>query len=128
MGRALEQAEEWLARNGPTMLAQRNATFIQESLRSRRRQGRAIMPGMFASVFGVVVTFVAILYLSQFRDGLIDARVQSLLVQGEIVAAAIAASAAIEQGTILIDPGYCSCKRAKATQPSPGPSPGSSSR
>jgi two-component system sensor histidine kinase ChvG len=46
----------------------------------------------------------SILYLSQFRAGLIDARAQSLLVQAEIIAGAIAASATIETNTITIDP------------------------
>jgi len=45
-----------------------------------------------------------ILYLSEFRAGLIDARVQSLLVQGEIIAGAIAASAQVETNAITIDP------------------------
>ena len=44
------------------------------------------------------------LYLSQFRAGLIDARVQSLLVQSEIIAGAIAASATVESDAITIDP------------------------
>ena len=47
---------------------------------------------------------IGILYLSQFRAGLIDARVQSLLVQGEIIAGAIAASATVETDAITIDP------------------------
>ena len=47
---------------------------------------------------------VGILYLSQFRAGLIDARVQSLLVQGEIIAGAIAASATVDSDGITIDP------------------------
>ncbi|MBH0237766.1 stimulus-sensing domain-containing protein [Methylobrevis albus] len=45
-----------------------------------------------------------ILYLNQFRAGLIDARVESLLTQGEIIAGAIAASATVETDTITIDP------------------------
>ncbi len=44
------------------------------------------------------------LYLSQFRAGLIDARVQSLLVQSEIIAGAIAASATVESDAVTIDP------------------------
>jgi len=58
------------------------------------------------NVAGLVVLVIGILYLSQFRAGLIDARVQSLLVQGEIIAAAIAASATgdTEPGTITVDP------------------------
>jgi two-component system sensor histidine kinase ChvG len=45
------------------------------------------------NVAGLVALVVGTLYLSQFRAGLIDARVQSLVVQGEIIASAIAASA-----------------------------------
>ena len=53
---------------------------------------------------GLFALLVGILYLSQFRAGLIDARVQSLLVQGEIIAGAIAASATIETDSLTIDP------------------------
>src|SRR5271170_5100202 len=53
---------------------------------------------------GLVVLVVGFLYLNQFRAGLIDARVQSLQTQGEIIAAAIAASAAVETDAITIDP------------------------
>jgi two-component system sensor histidine kinase ChvG len=45
-----------------------------------------------------------ILYLNQFRAGLIDTRVQSLLTQGQIIAAAIAAQASVETDAITIDP------------------------
>ena len=53
---------------------------------------------------GLVALVASILYLSQFRAGLIDARAQSLLVQAEIIAGAIAASATVETNTITIDP------------------------
>ncbi len=53
---------------------------------------------------GLVVLLVGLLYLNQFREGLIDARVQSLQTQGEIIASAIAASATVETDTIAIDP------------------------
>ena len=46
----------------------------------------------------------SILYLNQWRAGLIDARVQSLRVQGEIIAAAIAASATVDSDVIQVDP------------------------
>lgn len=54
------------------------------------------------AALGVLVT--GILYMNQFRDGLIDARVESLMTQGEIIAGAIAASATVETDTIMIDP------------------------
>jgi len=53
---------------------------------------------------GLIALVAGILYLSQFRAGLIDARAQSLLVQAEIIAGAIAASATVETNTITIDP------------------------
>ena len=56
------------------------------------------------NIAGLLALAVSILYLSQFRAGLIEARVQSLLVQGEIIAGAIAASATIETDSITIDP------------------------
>ncbi len=52
----------------------------------------------------LVVLVSGILVLNQFRAGLIDARVQSLTTQGEIIAGAIAASATVETNTITIDP------------------------
>lgn len=53
---------------------------------------------------GLIALLTGVLYLSQFRAGLIDARAQSLLVQGEIIAGAIAASATVETNAITIDP------------------------
>jgi two-component system sensor histidine kinase ChvG len=56
------------------------------------------------NIAGLLALVASILYLSQFRAGLIDARAQSLLVQGEIIAGAIAASATVQTNTITIDP------------------------
>jgi len=53
---------------------------------------------------GLIVLVVGILYLNQFRAGLIEARVQSLRVQGEIISAAIGASATVDSDVIRIDP------------------------
>jgi two-component system, OmpR family, sensor histidine kinase ChvG len=53
---------------------------------------------------GLLVLVAGILFLSQFRADIIDARVQSLRTQGEIIAAAIAASAAVETNTLKLDP------------------------
>ena len=52
----------------------------------------------------LVVLVTGILLLNQFRAGLIDARVSSLLIQGEIIAGAIAASATADTDTISVDP------------------------
>src|ERR1700740_1270819 len=56
------------------------------------------------NIAGLLALVASILYLSQFRAGLIDARAQSLLTQAEIIAGAIAASATVETNTITIDP------------------------
>src|SRR5580693_148505 len=53
---------------------------------------------------GLLVLVVGFLFFNQFRADIIAARVQSLRTQGEIIAAAIAASAAVETNTITIDP------------------------
>lgn len=56
------------------------------------------------NLVGLIALVIGILYLNQFRAGLIDARVQSLLTQGEIIAGAIAASATVDTGAITVDP------------------------
>jgi two-component system, OmpR family, sensor histidine kinase ChvG len=56
------------------------------------------------NVIGLLALLIGILYLSQFRAGLIEARIQSLLVQGEIIAGAIAASATADIDAVQIDP------------------------
>ncbi len=57
------------------------------------------------NVTGLVVLSIGIIFLSQFRAGLIDARIQSLLVQGEIIAGAIASQATVEtDSSITLDP------------------------
>jgi two-component system, OmpR family, sensor histidine kinase ChvG len=64
---------------------------------------------------GLAALLIGFLYINQFREGLIDARVKSLQVQAEIIAAAIAASATVETDSIAIDP-------EKLLQLSPGES------
>jgi two-component system sensor histidine kinase ChvG len=59
---------------------------------------------VFLNLTGLVALCIGVLYLTQFRAGLIDARAQSLQVQGEIIAGAIAASATVETDSITIDP------------------------
>ncbi|WP_018689730.1 sensor histidine kinase [Ahrensia kielensis] len=59
---------------------------------------------LILNLAALVLLMSGILYLNQFRDGLIDARVESLMTQGEIISGAIAASASVETNAILIDP------------------------
>src|SRR5579872_2965236 len=72
--------------------------FVSQSFSSLTRRI------VFLNLAGLLTLVTGVLYLSQFRAGLIDARVQSLLVQSEIIAGAIAASATVETNSITIDP------------------------
>ena len=56
------------------------------------------------NLLGLIVLVSGILYFNQFRQGLIDARVQSLTTQAQIIAAAVAGSATVDTGSIVIDP------------------------
>ena len=59
---------------------------------------------LFLNLAALCVMVAGILYINQFRDGLVQARIESLLTQGEIIASAIAASATVETDSIMIDP------------------------
>jgi two-component system, OmpR family, sensor histidine kinase ChvG len=56
------------------------------------------------NILGLGVLAIGILYFNQFRQGLIDARVQSLTTQAQIIAGAIAGSATADTGSIVINP------------------------
>jgi two-component system, OmpR family, sensor histidine kinase ChvG len=56
------------------------------------------------NIMGLVILALGILYFNQFRQGLINARVQSLMVQAQIIAAAVAGSATADTSSILISP------------------------
>jgi two-component system, OmpR family, sensor histidine kinase ChvG len=72
--------------------------FVSQSFSSLTRRI------VFLNVAGLLALVLGILNLSQPRPGLIDARIQSLMAQGEIIAGAIAASATVETDAITIDP------------------------
>src|SRR4029079_2554500 len=73
--------------------------FITQSFSSLTRRIVSL------NVAGLLALSIGIIFLSQFRAGLIDARIQSLTVQGEIIAGAIAASATVEtDSSITIAP------------------------
>ena len=73
--------------------------FISQSFSSLTRRIVVL------NLTGLVALSIGIIFLSQFRNGLIDARIQSLLVQGQIIAGAIASSATVESdSSITLDP------------------------
>ena len=81
-------ASPWRARLAPlfTSLRAMQRFLIHQGFSSiSRRIVLLNLAGLLALVSGI-------LYLSQFRAGLIDARVQSMVIQGEIIAGAIAGS------------------------------------
>lgn len=59
---------------------------------------------VFLNLAALLVLLSGILFLNQFRAGLTEARIESLLTQGEIIAGAIAASASVQTNAITIDP------------------------
>lgn len=56
------------------------------------------------NILGLMILASGILYFNQSRQSLINARVQSLMVQGQIIAAAIAGSATADTSSIVINP------------------------
>jgi len=112
-GEAVAQTEQTSAAETPREAARPRRSLLQRYFDLNRWLWNLFVRQTFASltrriVFlnlaGLIVLLAGVLYLSQFRAGLIDARVQSLLVQGEIIAGAIAASATVETDSITIDP------------------------
>ena len=59
---------------------------------------------VFLNLVALTILLSAILYLNQFREGLIDAKIESLLTQGRIIASAIASSAEASPSAIILDP------------------------
>ena len=90
---------------------QGSAVIDEPPSKSRRSLGWwRFVPKRLASrivllnLLGLVILVSGILYSNQFRQGLIDARVQSLTTQAQIIAAAVAGSATVDTGSIVIDP------------------------
>jgi len=83
-------------------------------LRVRARVAWRFLTGRFSSSLtrrivvlnlgGLVVLVIGFLLLDQFRADLIEARVQSLTIQADIIAAAVSASATGDTDSITIDP------------------------
>jgi two-component system sensor histidine kinase ChvG len=93
--------------------AQERAQGWQRPLDWLRRTGRFFFALSFSSLTrrivslnlaGLIALVASILYLSQFRAGLIDARAENLLSTGEVIARAIAATGTTENNGLTIDP------------------------
>ena len=93
-------------RLGASPRAKRRAVALRASWRgAKSRIGSPLTRRIILlNIGGLFALLVGFLYLNQIREGLIDARIQSLQTQGEIMAAAIAASATVDTDAITVDP------------------------
>jgi len=118
------EAGETVSAIGPLSKGEQKARAAQERQASRRPLlralyaffhgiGRVVNFTFFSSLTRriVILNLVAlaalvagIMYLNTFRAGLIEARVSALRVQGEIISAAIAASATANSDSITVNP------------------------
>jgi two-component system sensor histidine kinase ChvG len=71
---------------------------------SRRLGSSLVRRIVLLNTFGLIAMLVGFLWMNQTRPGVIEARVQSLQVQAAIIAAAIAGTAVVDGGSIIIDP------------------------
>ena len=97
-GQAAGEGPEAPSDRDPPLSRYRRFAFPQWFSKSLARRIVAL------NILGLVALLVSFMYLNQFRQGLIDSRKQSLKTQGEIIAAAIAASATVETDAITLDP------------------------
>jgi len=92
-------APPWRARLAPVL------TWLRAAQRFLIHQGFSSISRriVLLNLAGLLALVSGILYLSQFRAGLIDARVQSMVIQGEIIAGAIAGSPAGDPQITTLD-------------------------
>jgi two-component system sensor histidine kinase ChvG len=100
---AAEATDRDIEDAGPAEVPQpeiRTLTWWFHRLAPARLTSRIVL----LNIAGLIILVAGILYFNQFRQGLIDARVQSMMTQAHIIAAAIAGSANADTGSIVIDP------------------------
>lgn len=59
---------------------------------------------VLSNLLGLVILLAGYLYMNQYKDWLVDAKVDSLTAQGEIIAQAIAGNAKVEGKRLVLDP------------------------
>lgn len=99
----------------------------EEPRRSRLRTFGLAMLRQFSSsltrriavlnLFGLAALLISVMTLNTFRQSLIETRIQSLLVQGEIIAGAIASSATVDSGAVVTDPDRLMQQQAEGATP-----------
>ncbi|MFN0262322.1 stimulus-sensing domain-containing protein [Tepidamorphus sp. 3E244] len=112
---AIETDTRWPTRAAPDKpetksgTSEKRANKAARLLRPLRGLGHIVSSSLtrrivFLNLAAMLALVWGILYLNQFREGLIEARVESLLIQGEIIGAAIASSATVSTDSIVLDP------------------------
>ena len=112
-------AQEAILKKTPTRLDNNNrpkrpkpirpSSWKRMKLLMRRFFGRYVFTSLtqriiFLNLAALFILLTGIMFLNQFRDSLIEAREESLLTQGEIIAAAISARATVDVDSITIAP------------------------
>lgn len=105
----LKDYEDTADGKGPSGLSARKTWWLRLRIRLSRLIGMVAFSSLtrrivLLNLAALAVLVIGILYLNQFRAGLIDARVTSLLTQGKIIAGAVSASAAADADAITINP------------------------
>src|ERR1700693_3261145 len=92
-------ASPWRTRLAPAL------TWLRTAQRFLIHQGFSSISRriVLLNLAGLLALVSGILYLSQFRAGLIDARIQSMVIKGEIIAGAIAGSPSGEPQITTLD-------------------------
>ncbi len=75
---------------------------------------------LIINLIGLVILVVGILFFSQSRKSLIDARVQSLMTQAQIMAAAVSSAVTTDADQLILDPERLIEQQANPTAASPG--------
>jgi two-component system sensor histidine kinase ChvG len=85
----------------------RGLLFVRRLTRAnpfRRASTSLLRRILLANLVGLAVMIGGIYYLSHYQEWLVEAKKESLRTQGELIAAAIASDARIEQGSIQFNP------------------------
>ncbi len=98
-----DDAGEMPRRLGSRAVLRRVLTPLRRGL-TRRLSSSLTRRIAFLNLAGLAALFLGFLWLNQTRVGVIDARSQSLSLQAEIIAAAIASASNTESGTLTLDP------------------------
>ncbi len=101
------------ARPRPASARQRITEGLKRSAPFSSLQRRII----FFNLIGLALLVTGVMYLNQFRSGLIEMRVQALRTQGEMIAITIAETAALGPGQAGYDPARANLVLNRLAQP-----------